>query len=43
MEKQLYLIKVGRFSYFDVDTMPLFELEFFYNKLVEASKPQEEE
>jgi len=42
MDKQLYLIKIGRFSYQDVDTMPLYELEYFYNALVEANKPQEE-
>jgi hypothetical protein len=43
MEMQLALIKYGKFSYSDVDTMPLYELRWFYEKLVELSKKATEE
>ena len=35
MDRQLYLIKVGRFSYNDVDTMPLYEMNWYHDRLVE--------
>lgn len=35
MDRQLYLIKVGHFSWQDVDTMPLYELNYFHDRLVE--------
>ncbi len=38
MEKQLALIKYGKFSYADTNTMPIYELNWFYDKLVEWTK-----
>jgi hypothetical protein len=35
MDRQIYLIKVGRFSWIDVDTMPLYELNYYHDRLVE--------
>lgn len=43
LDKQLYLIKIGHFSYQDVDTMPLYELEYFYSALVAANNTIEDE
>jgi hypothetical protein len=40
MEKQLALIKYGKFSYCDTNTMPIYELNWFYDKLVEWTKDQ---
>lgn len=35
---QLDLIQYGRFSYSDVDTMPLYELRIFYDELRNRKK-----
>ena len=43
MEMQLALIKFGKFSYTDVDTMPIYELNWFYDKLVEIAKENTED
>jgi len=43
MEMQLALIKFGKFSYTDVDTMPIYELRWFYDKLVELAKDNAED
>jgi len=38
MKMQLDLIQYGRFSYNDVDTMPLYELYIFYDELKSRKK-----
>ena len=38
MQKQLFLIKTGHFSYIDVDTMPIYELDWFVTELHEQNK-----
>jgi hypothetical protein len=43
MQKQLFLIKRGGFSYSDVDTMPIYELDYFYETLDKALKETPEE
>jgi hypothetical protein len=43
MDRQLYLIKVGRFSWADVDTMPLYEMNWYHDRLVELLRQAEEE
>jgi hypothetical protein len=42
MEKQLFLIKRGGFGYQDVDTMPIYELNWYYETLSKALKDAEE-
>lgn len=38
LEVQFYLVYKGHFTYQDVDTMPIYELLWFYDKLVEMKK-----
>jgi hypothetical protein len=42
MDRQIYLIKIGRFSWTDVDTMPLYEMNYYHDRLVELIKEAEE-
>ena len=37
---QLFLVYRGRFSWHDVDTMPIYELLWYYNTLVEWKKEE---
>ena len=41
MEKQLFLIKRGGFNYQDVDTMPMYEFNYFYDTLSKALEEAE--
>ena len=38
MEKQFLLVHEGNFSYEAVDSMPIYELHWFFDKLVEYKK-----
>jgi hypothetical protein len=40
MEMQLFLIYKGRFSWLDVDTMPIYELIWYYEKLINWKKEE---
>jgi hypothetical protein len=40
MEMQLFLIYKGKFSWLDVDTMPIYELIWYYEKLIEWKKEE---
>ena len=39
---QLFLVYRGRFSWLDVDTMPIYELIWYYNTLMEWKKEEAE-
>lgn len=39
--QRLYLVKRGGFTWQDVMMMPIWEKEFYYNKLVEIQEKQE--
>jgi hypothetical protein len=40
MKMQLFLVYRGRFSWHDVDTMPIYELLWYYNTLIEWKKEE---
>lgn len=42
MKMQLFLVYRGRFSWLDVDTMPIYELLWYYNTLIEWKKEEAE-
>jgi hypothetical protein len=39
--QRLYLVKRGGFTWQDVMMMPIWEKEFYYNKLVEIQEKQD--
>jgi len=40
--QRLYIIKRGGFTWYDVMMMPIWEKNFYYNKLVEIQQREEE-
>ncbi len=42
MEMQLFLVYKGRFSWLDVDTMPIYELIWNYTTLISWKKQESE-